>query len=262
MSLRVGEAVNAAHVVSGRYRRIAAASWVLALVLVGSACLEESSASRSIAVSDNTSAKSETVMPDVVCMDLQDAQDLIQERGVFLSRSVDATGQGRTQIRDSNWVVVSQTPPAGSPIDEGDAELAVVKDGEPSVCDAGAGEEAAAAPPSTIPTTTPAPSTTIRPTTTTQAPTTTTVPPTTVATTTATTTTQPPPPPTTQALQPLFPTSDCDPNYEGGCVPLASDVDCAGGSGNGPEYVRGPVRVVGNDIYGLDRDGDGYGCES
>jgi hypothetical protein len=44
-------------------------------------------------------------------------------------------------------------------------------------------------------------------------------------------------------------------------VPIASDVDCAGGSGNGPAYVSGPVRVVGSDIYGLDRDGDGVGCE-
>lgn len=53
----------------------------------------------------------------------------------------------------------------------------------------------------------------------------------------------------------------CDPNYTMACVPKASDVDCAGGSGNGPAYVRGPVRVVGRDIYGLDRDKDGYSCE-
>jgi uncharacterized protein YabE (DUF348 family) len=26
----------------------------------------------------------------------------------------------------------------------------------------------------------------------------------------------------------------CDRNYSGACVPVASDVDCAGGSGNGP----------------------------
>ncbi|WP_396454870.1 G5 domain-containing protein [Actinomadura sp.] len=56
--------------------------------------------------------------------------------------------------------------------------------------------------------------------------------------------------------------SNCDPNYSGACVPIASDVDCAGGSGNGPRYVRGPVRVVGNDIYDLDRDGDGVGCDT
>ncbi|WP_326563475.1 G5 domain-containing protein [Micromonospora peucetia] len=52
----------------------------------------------------------------------------------------------------------------------------------------------------------------------------------------------------------------CDPNYSG-CVPIASDVDCAGGSGNGPAYVQGPVRVIGSDIYDLDRDGDGIGCD-
>jgi hypothetical protein len=54
--------------------------------------------------------------------------------------------------------------------------------------------------------------------------------------------------------------SNCDPNYDG-CVPIASDVDCAGGSGNGPAYVEGPVRVIGTDKYGLDADHDGVGCE-
>jgi hypothetical protein len=54
--------------------------------------------------------------------------------------------------------------------------------------------------------------------------------------------------------------SGCDPNYSG-CVPIASDVDCSGGSGNGPEYVAGPVDVIGSDIYRLDADHDGVGCE-
>jgi hypothetical protein len=63
----------------------------------------------------------------------------------------------------------------------------------------------------------------------------------------------PPPPPPQEVSQ-------CDPNYTG-CVPIASDVDCAGGKGNGPAYVRGPVTVTGSDIYGLDGDGDGIGCE-
>ena len=53
----------------------------------------------------------------------------------------------------------------------------------------------------------------------------------------------------------------CDPNYSGACVPIASDVDCEGGSGNGPAYVDGPVTIVGNDIYRLDRDGDGTACD-
>ena len=69
-------------------------------------------------------------MPNVMCMNLQDAQDLIQTVGVFFSQSVDATGQGRSQIIDSNWQVVAQTPEVGTPFGEGDAVLAVVKIGE------------------------------------------------------------------------------------------------------------------------------------
>ena len=53
----------------------------------------------------------------------------------------------------------------------------------------------------------------------------------------------------------------CDPNYTP-CVPIASDVDCAGGSGNGPAYVEGPVQVIGSDTYELDRDGDGIACDT
>ena len=62
----------------------------------------------------------------------------------------------------------------------------------------------------------------------------------------------PPPAPQTE--------SQCDPNYSP-CVPIASDVDCAGGKGNGPEFVKGPVKVIGKDIYKLDGDHDGIGCE-
>ena len=57
-------------------------------------------------------------------------------------------------------------------------------------------------------------------------------------------------------------TSECDANYSGACLsPTASDYDCAGGSGNGPEYT-GTVTVTGEDHYGLDSDSDGVGCES
>lgn len=52
----------------------------------------------------------------------------------------------------------------------------------------------------------------------------------------------------------------CDPNYADACVPIASDVDCAGGKGNGPAYFDGVARVVGRDIYKLDGDGDGWAC--
>lgn len=73
-------------------------------------------------------------------------------------------------------------------------------------------------------------------------------------------TTSPPKPSTNQTTPQANGSSECDPNYSG-CVPLASDVDCAGGGGNGPAFVKGPVTVIGNDIYDLDRDGDGIGCE-
>lgn len=73
---------------------------------------------------------------------------------------------------------------------------------------------------------------------------------------TAVGTRQPAPPPA-----PVAGGGGCDPNYSGACVPIASDVDCAGGSGNGPAYVQGPVRIIGIDIYDLDRDGDGIACD-
>lgn len=57
-----------------------------------------------------------------------------------------------------------------------------------------------------------------------------------------------PPPPPCQGYSP--------------CLPPGPDVDCAGGSGDGPRYVQGPVYVNGSDPYGLDSDGDGVGCET
>ena len=55
--------------------------------------------------------------------------------------------------------------------------------------------------------------------------------------------------------------ADCHPSYRGACVPITSDVDCDGGSGDGPEYT-GYVEVIGPDEYRLDSDGDGFACES
>lgn len=75
------------------------------------------------------------LMPDVLCLGLQEAQDEIQDHGVFFSRSEDATGQDRSQIIDSNWQVVDQSPAPGASIGEGEAVLYVVKYGEvPNPC--------------------------------------------------------------------------------------------------------------------------------
>lgn len=56
-------------------------------------------------------------------------------------------------------------------------------------------------------------------------------------------------------------TPACHTSYRGTCVPVGVvDVDCRGGSDDGPYYV-GEVTVIGPDVYGLDPDGDGVGCE-
>jgi hypothetical protein len=76
-------------------------------------------------------------------------------------------------------------------------------------------------------------------------------------------TTAPPPPTTAPPPPTTAPERDCDPSYPDVCLdPDAADYDCAGGSGNGPEYVDGPVRVRPPDPFDLDREGDGWGCES
>ncbi len=41
----------------------------------------------------------------------------------------------------------------------------------------------------------------------------------------------------------------------------SGDYDCADGTGDGPNYVQGPVPIGGPDVYGLDADGDGIGGE-
>jgi len=67
----------------------------------------------------------------------------------------------------------------------------------------------------------------------------------------------PKPEPTTE----VPPAPACHPSYVGACLdPDASDYDCVGGSGNGPKYT-GRVTVVGPDVFDLDGDGDGIGCE-
>jgi hypothetical protein len=62
--------------------------------------------------------------------------------------------------------------------------------------------------------------------------------------------------------KPKPPNDGCSPYYVE-CVPIASDVDCAGGTGDGPVYVYGPIHLKGSyDPYGLDGyPYNGVGCE-
>jgi beta-lactam-binding protein with PASTA domain len=73
-----------------------------------------------------------------------------------------------------------------------------------------------------------------------------------------------PPPTAPPAPPPTAPPRDCHPSYPDVCLrPDAPDYDCEGGSGNGPYYVSGPLRVLPPDPFELDgNDNDGWGCES
>lgn len=57
-------------------------------------------------------------VPDVVGMNHQEAQDLLQSRGLYMLQEEDATGQHRLLLWDRNWVVVRQDPKAGSRVRE------------------------------------------------------------------------------------------------------------------------------------------------
>ncbi|GAA0269287.1 PASTA domain-containing protein [Cryptosporangium japonicum] len=78
-----------------------------------------------------TGAPSDGVIPDVVCRDLQAAQDALQAAGFFVLASVDGTGQGRRQFVDRNWIVTAQSVKAGTqPVRSTRVRLTVVKIGE------------------------------------------------------------------------------------------------------------------------------------
>jgi PASTA domain len=74
----------------------------------------------------------------------------------------------------------------------------------------------------------------------------------------------PPPPPSTAPPPPSTdPPQTCDPSYPDVCLdPAVGDYDCAGGTGNGPGYIEGPIRVLPPDPFGLDGNSDGWGCEN
>lgn len=72
-------------------------------------------------------------VPNVVCKDLQAAQDTLQAAGFYNLGSEDGTGQGRAQLIDRNWVVVAQSARAGSaPSPTTRIVLTAVKYGEPT----------------------------------------------------------------------------------------------------------------------------------
>ncbi|MBP2321676.1 beta-lactam-binding protein with PASTA domain [Kibdelosporangium banguiense] len=64
-----------------------------------------------------TKAPSGNLVPNVVGMDHQDAQNALQAAGFYVLGEEDATGRNRKLIIDHNWVVVEQIPKAGTVLD-------------------------------------------------------------------------------------------------------------------------------------------------
>jgi PASTA domain-containing protein len=62
---------------------------------------------------DKEPAAERKALPNVVGLNLQAGQDTMQAAGFYLLNDKDATGQGRFQVSDRNWVVTKQTPAAG-----------------------------------------------------------------------------------------------------------------------------------------------------
>jgi hypothetical protein len=69
--------------------------------------------------------------------------------------------------------------------------------------------------------------------------------------------------PSSATLEPA-PSDPCDPHYPNVCLdPNVTDYDCAGSGEDGPEFVEGPVRILGSDPFDLDgQPRDAIGCET
>lgn len=78
-----------------------------------------------------TSSPGRASLPNVVGIDLQDAQDLLQAQGFYNLRSHDARGLNRNQVLDRNWRVCDQQPRAGAVVTTDVLiDLGVVRDEE------------------------------------------------------------------------------------------------------------------------------------
>jgi hypothetical protein len=67
-------------------------------------------------VTPTKSPEAKFVMPNLVGMNLQLAQDTLQAKGSYVLDQTDYKGLNRIQILDSNWKVCKQTPNAGKSV--------------------------------------------------------------------------------------------------------------------------------------------------
>ncbi|GAA0813975.1 hypothetical protein Sya03_58440 [Spirilliplanes yamanashiensis] len=90
----------------------------------------EAAPTKSTASKDATQAPPKAAKVEVprgVGLDYQSAQDLWRAAGLHVAPAKDATGANRIPVIDSNWIVVSQDPKAGSTVAAGSFITATVK---------------------------------------------------------------------------------------------------------------------------------------
>jgi beta-lactam-binding protein with PASTA domain len=88
---------------------------------------EPSSAPSVAPTEEPQSAPSKVTVPNGVGKDYQTAQDLWRAAGLVVLPATDALGANRLPVIDSNWVVLSQSPKAGSSVESGASITATVK---------------------------------------------------------------------------------------------------------------------------------------
>ena len=69
-------------------------------------------------------------LPNVVGMNLQAAQDCLQERGFWMLDDQPEAGEPRLQINDDNWTVTRQRPEPGTYSEDVDITLYAKKTGD------------------------------------------------------------------------------------------------------------------------------------
>ena len=78
----------------------------------------------------NDSEDSKIQLPNMVGMNLQSAQDCLQERGFWLLDDQPESGESRFQINDDNWTVTRQSPEPGMYSEDASITLYARKTGD------------------------------------------------------------------------------------------------------------------------------------
>jgi hypothetical protein len=111
---------------------------IVVLVLAATACGSKSAAPATVTVQQTVTTEpapaepqppppaastGDIAVPNVVGKNHQLAQDTMQAAGLYNLDEEDATGAGRMLLWDRNWVVVRQSPAAGTMVSEGQTIL-------------------------------------------------------------------------------------------------------------------------------------------